>query len=147
MVLQLPETVLVIGNRPSGRLSGGGLVNDFLKVKLLNLGDEFGAEIRILSLPIDSYSSSGQRILLRRLPLQSEEYKGGDQAIIVPGRPLLVSVCRSVAYFPNIFEKNPCFLTFSSRKDPSRFASACGAPPLPPLPPMRTISCRKGDFT
>ena len=70
--------------------------------------------------------------------------KEGDQAIIVPGRPLPASVCCPVAYFPNIFEKNPCFLTFSSRKDPSRFASACG---VPPLPPMRTISCRKGDFT
>ena len=58
--------------------------------------------------------------------------------------PLLASACRLAAYFPNIFEKNPCFLTFSSRKDPSRFASACG---VPPLPPMRTISCRKGDFT
>ena len=73
--------------------------------------------------------------------------KGGDQAIIGPGRPLLASICRPATYFPNIFEKNPCFLTFSSRKDPSRFASACGAPPLPPLPPMRTISCKKGDFT
>lgn len=61
--------------------------------------------------------------------------------------PLPASVCRPTAYFPNIFEKNPCFLTFSSRKDPSLFASACEAPPLPPLPPMRTISCRKGDFT
>lgn len=35
-------------------------------------------------------------------------------------------ICRLVDYFPNIFEKNPCFLTFSSRKDPSRFVSACG---------------------
>ena len=61
--------------------------------------------------------------------------------------PLPASVCRPTAYFPNIFEKNPCFLTFSSRRDPSRFASACGAPPLSPLPPMRTISCKKGDFT
>ena len=48
MVLQLPETAFVIGNRPSGRLSGGGLVNDFLKVKVLDSSDEFGAEIRIL---------------------------------------------------------------------------------------------------
>ena len=31
--------------------------------------------------------------------------------------PLLLppDICRSVDYFPNIFEKNPCFLTFALR--------------------------------
>ena len=77
----------------------------------------------------------------------SQLRKGGDQVSSPLVASFPASVCRLAAYFPNIFEKNPCFLIFSSRKDPSRFASACGVPPLPPLPPMRTISCKKGDFT